>query len=269
MRKAAATAAAALAAAVLWSGTAYAGWVQDGRGWWYQNADGSYPSGGLTGVGGVNYCFDAQGYMQTGWQYIDYQWYYFDGNGAQAMGWRQLDGKWYYLNPSRGGAMQTGWTDLNGQRYYMDENGVMQTGIFYPREGEYGFGYAFQADASGALIRGQTLRQGRSRVKYADDGKITFRNAQTEEDNKRYGTDVWQPLLNQDQLDEMSDDPEIQVQVYQNELWDLYEDNVKKANRNEREEALEEWKEEVRSELEGYMEDSEIEAFIRKVIEEA
>lgn len=269
VKKAVKTAAAALTASVLWAGTAYADWVQDGTGWWYQNTDGSYPSGGLAGINGANYYFDGRGYMQTGWQYINYRWYYFDGNGAQAMGWRQLDGKWYYLDPAAGGVMRTGWMDLNGQRYYMDENGVMQTGIFYPREGEYGAGYAFQADPSGALMRSQTVRQGRSRVKYGDDGKITFRNPQTEEDNKRYGTDVWQPLLNQDQLDEKSDDPKVQVQVYQNELWELYEDEVKKANKAEREEALEAWKDEVYSELEGYMTESEIEAFIHKVIEES
>ena len=48
-------------------------------------------------------------------------------------------------------------------------------------------------------------------------------------------------------------------------LYDSYKKNVKKARKAERAEALHEWKEEARSELEGYMTSAEIEAFINKV----
>lgn len=265
MKKLAAMLIGAAALAALWSGTALASWQQDTNGWWYQYADGSFPAAGLAGIEGKTYYFDANGYMQTGWQYISYKWYYFDGDGSQAFGWRQLDGKWYYLDSYAGGQMKTGWMDINGQRYHFDQNGVMSVGIFFPEDGENGAGYAYQTDGSGALIRNTTLRQGSSKVKYDAYGRITFRNSKTEEDHERYGTDIWQPLLSQDQLDETADKEETLVREIQNDMWDYYEDEVKKAPKAERAEALEQWKDDVRDELRDLMSSSDIEAFIRKV----
>lgn len=64
-------------------------WMQDSVGWWYRNADGSFP---------VNTWFQA---------------------GA--------DGSWYFANEQ--GYMMTGWlTDANGVRYYCNESGAMVTG---------------------------------------------------------------------------------------------------------------------------------------------
>lgn len=39
------------------------GWKQDGTGWWYQNADGSYPVNQWREVNGKQYYFGADGYM--------------------------------------------------------------------------------------------------------------------------------------------------------------------------------------------------------------
>lgn len=256
------------AVTVLAAGPVYAEWRHDGTGWWYAYADGTYPQGGLAGIDGAAYYFDANGYMQTGWVYINYKWYYFDGHGPKAYGWRQLDGKWYYLNPSRDGEMHTGWLDLDGSRYYMDPNGVMQTGVFYLPDGASGSQYAYQADQNGALIRNQTISQGTRQVRYDEQGRITFRNSKTEEDHERYGTDIWQPLLSQNRQDDIANTEESELRVSQDYLWNAYEDQVKKAKKADRPEALEEWKEEVRDELEDYMTSVQIEDFIAQVIRE-
>lgn len=39
------------------------GWVQDATGWWYRNADGSYPVNTWKEIGGKQYYFDDNGYM--------------------------------------------------------------------------------------------------------------------------------------------------------------------------------------------------------------
>lgn len=39
------------------------GWVQDATGWWYRNADGSYPVNTWKEINGKQYYFDGNGYM--------------------------------------------------------------------------------------------------------------------------------------------------------------------------------------------------------------
>lgn len=67
-------------------------WVKDGKGWWYQEDNGSWPA--------------------NQWKQVNGQWYWFDSNGYMATGWRQIGGTWYYLSGS--GAMVTGWLNLGG-----------------------------------------------------------------------------------------------------------------------------------------------------------
>lgn len=56
-------------------------WKKNSTGWWYVNADGSYPT--------------------NKWQKINNVWYYFDSNGyMKANAWhKHSDGYWYYLLP--------------------------------------------------------------------------------------------------------------------------------------------------------------------------
>ena len=103
-------------------------WKQDSRGWWYSNADGSYPKDQAVTIGGTVYRFDASGYMRTGWVKDGGSWYYHTGSGAQASGWTLVGGSWYYLDPSSG-AMTTGWLKDGGSWYYLDpSSGAMTTG---------------------------------------------------------------------------------------------------------------------------------------------
>ena len=75
-----------------------AGWQRDGRGWWYQYADGHYAAGQ--------------------WEQMQGSWYYFDTDGYMATGWRQIDGKWYYLSSS--GEMLRNTTTPDGYRVGID-----------------------------------------------------------------------------------------------------------------------------------------------------
>ena len=42
-------------------------WKQDGKGWWFENTDGTYVSNAWKQINGKWYAFDNQGYMRTGW----------------------------------------------------------------------------------------------------------------------------------------------------------------------------------------------------------
>ena len=96
-------------------------WKQNTTGWWYQNADGSYPRNQWQYINGSWYHFDGNGYMQTGWQKIGRDWYYLNAGGDMRTGWLQSGNVWYYLKSS--GAMATNeWVD--GGVYYVDANGI-------------------------------------------------------------------------------------------------------------------------------------------------
>lgn len=58
-------------------------WIKDGQ-WWYRYGDGSYPKEKFDVIGDNVYYFDKNGYMVTGWNYIDKKWYYFNDSGVMA-----------------------------------------------------------------------------------------------------------------------------------------------------------------------------------------
>lgn len=58
------------------------GWHEDESGRWYQNADGTYYSGGFQEIDGSTYSFDDNGYIQTGWVERGVKDYYFNDNGT-------------------------------------------------------------------------------------------------------------------------------------------------------------------------------------------
>ena len=101
-------------------------WMLDSVGWWYRNADGSYPAGKAMMIDGRTYRFDASGYMRTGWVNDAGTWYFHDGSGAQLSGWQAVGGSWYYLGTD--GAMRTGWVKVDGTWYFMNPSGSMYTG---------------------------------------------------------------------------------------------------------------------------------------------
>lgn len=84
-------------------GNAGSGWQQNQNGWWYKNADGSYPV--------------------SAWLFTDNNWFHFDNSGYMQTGWINDGGRLFYLNPYSDGTkgkMMTGWQCINGKYYYFN-----------------------------------------------------------------------------------------------------------------------------------------------------
>ena len=102
-------------------------WISDALGWWWRNADGTYPASETLRINGEVYRFDARGYMVTGWASENGHWFYYGVSGAQASGWVSVGGTWYYLDTATG-AMVTGWLELDGVWFRLDGSGAMVSG---------------------------------------------------------------------------------------------------------------------------------------------
>ena len=117
-------------------------WMQDGTGWWYKKADGSYP--------------------KNNWGNEDYNgktyWYYFLDSGYMATGWIELNGSKYYLFPNSDGwkgRMVTGWQWIDGYCYYLEEGGANQ-GRLYRNEQKDGY----QLDSEGRwTVNGKPVKR--------------------------------------------------------------------------------------------------------------
>ncbi len=85
------------------------GWLQDGTGWWYKKADGTYP---------------ADQWFQDP---ADSRWYFFDARGYMKTGWIDWNGSRYYCDAqgSPSGAMVTGEYTVDGVVCRFDESGVL------------------------------------------------------------------------------------------------------------------------------------------------
>jgi len=80
------------------------GWIQDNKGWWYKNQDGSYP--------------------KDCWFKLD-TWYSFDSNGyARQSTWIQDKDKWYWLKSDCRMA-QSETLHINGKEYSFNDKGEM------------------------------------------------------------------------------------------------------------------------------------------------
>lgn len=101
-------------------------WHKNSVGWWYTVSNGSYYKDKIVEIGGQTYYFNEQGYMITGWRYINNNWYWFDASGAMITGWRYINGDWYWFRNN--GAMITGWRYINNNWYWFKDNGAMITG---------------------------------------------------------------------------------------------------------------------------------------------
>ena len=107
-------------------------WILDENGWWFRYSNGGWPTGWayLEWNGVTNwYYFNADGYMVSGWQFINGNWYYLypvaDGNqGYMFTGWHQINGLWYYFSQEEAtlGAMTADTTTPDG--YQVNADGV-------------------------------------------------------------------------------------------------------------------------------------------------
>ena len=94
-------------------------WIQDSTGWWYQNADGTYPASSWFKYNDTWYYFNSAGYMCTGWVLYQNQWYYLNADGSMAAGkWIFYKEKWYYVGSD--GAMFADTITPDGYRVGAD-----------------------------------------------------------------------------------------------------------------------------------------------------
>lgn len=244
----------------------YAGtWNQDEIGYWYLNDSNSYARDQIMNIDGVNYGFNQQAYMVTGWANFDGNWYYFDpATGAQTSGWQCIDNVWYYLNPAKGNAMNIGFVKVGNELYYMEASGVMKTGTFSAD------GYTYFAESNGAIRRNKIETEGNITIRYDDEGRQWYKN----DENRVYkqsGGDLWLPVLdaagllqqreavqeyNQDYIEEVKDD-----------LFEEYKTNVLTANGTKNlTKALKKWTEKVNRKLaELYVSEESINSYIYDV----
>ena len=106
-------------------------WKRNDTGWWYVNADGSYPTNKWQKINNVWYYFDSNGYMKANsWhKHSDGYWYYLLPSGAMATGWVLISNKWYYFKED--GKMATGWVKYKDHWYYLDaKDGDMKSNQF-------------------------------------------------------------------------------------------------------------------------------------------
>ncbi len=118
-------------------GGSASGWMQDANGWRYKKSNGSYAGGEwqLVEAGGRTdwYHFNAQGYVEGGWltDTDGHRYYLYDTNdsrfGYMLTGWQQIDGQWYYFNiqstdAAPQGALLTNTTTPDG--YTVDATGA-------------------------------------------------------------------------------------------------------------------------------------------------
>ena len=118
-------------------GGSASGWTQDANGWRYKKSNGSYAGGEwqLAEAGGRTdwYHFNAQGYVEGGWltDTDGHRYYLYDTNdsrfGYMLTGWQQIDGQWYYFNmqstsAAPQGALLTNTTTPDG--YTVDATGA-------------------------------------------------------------------------------------------------------------------------------------------------
>lgn len=118
------------------------GWKKNSTGWWYVNADGSYPTNKWQKINNVWYYFDSNGYMKANsWhKHSDGYWYYLLPNGAMATGWVLISNKWYYFKED--GKMATGWVKYKEHWYYLDsKDGNMVSNTFIQSADKKGWYY--------------------------------------------------------------------------------------------------------------------------------
>lgn len=260
--------AAAMTAAFAFS--AFAGeWLQDERGYQYKNDSGSFARDQILNIDGVNYGFDQDAYMVTGWKMMQSKWYYFEpGAGNMALGWKQLGEDWYYLDSSDNGAMKTSWLRIDGKLYYFQESGAMQRANtrFYVDS------FAYETDATGAVKRNMSEDKGDGRIFiYEDDGRMKYKNNTLETGNRAAGTDVYVYLL-EGQLNEQTKADTKQaisdeIEYRKEQLYEEYKQKVVTETRSKRRaEKQEKWEARVNHEL-GELDasQSDINEYIYKV----
>ena len=135
----------------------YGAWIQINGRYCFQMDDGTYAQNGIYTINGIDYAFDQNGWMVTGW-YLQT--------------WDDGTTDWYYFNSD--GSMYYGWLQSGESRYYFDE----EDGYMYADTFEYIGDGAYQFRADGTMVIGwylETWDDGTTDWYYHDaDGKMHY-----------------------------------------------------------------------------------------------
>lgn len=139
-----------------------AGWRQNEYGWWWEEADGSFPKKCWKKINNEWFRFDERGYcLINRWFYDGKYWFYLDKRGATVTGWNFINHRWYFFD--KDGYMITGWVKYRETWYYLSEqNGEMLSKQFV----KHGDGW-YYLKANGELHEQPAF-------KVEPDGLITF-----------------------------------------------------------------------------------------------
>ncbi|MGF6367055.1 glucan-binding YG repeat protein [Aequitasia blattaphilus] len=174
------------------------GWIfEKANGWWYRNADGSYPKNKWEKIEGHWYLFDKKGYMRTGWVFWNKHWYYLNEkastqalpNGALVKDWfwDSKRKRYYYLEigtDAKGypeGSMHTGWfKDLRYKAYYFlctdavvkQFNGKYKVGEMLVNEWLELGGKKYYFDDSGKMVTGEVTIAMPKKFRFDKDGAL-------------------------------------------------------------------------------------------------
>lgn len=103
-------------------------WHKNKTGDWYGASDEDYASGGIYTIGGKQYSFNEDGYMNSGWNDDSGDWRYFEPENGQMVksSWRKdKEGKEYYLKSDGSMATDMAIKSKSGNEYYyVDNKGV-------------------------------------------------------------------------------------------------------------------------------------------------
>lgn len=96
-------------------------WIADGTSWRFELADGTRLSNCFVTVDGVDYAFDSNGRMVTGWLTLGENWHFFGNSGEMIRNdWRKDGEYWFYLGED-GAMLRNTWVN---DRYYVGADGV-------------------------------------------------------------------------------------------------------------------------------------------------
>ncbi len=111
------------------NGLAITGWKEIDGFWYYFVPGSGYRVTNTTwNIDGIEYSFDKNGHIVTGWINDAQGTRYCSESGEMATGWKEIDGFWYYFVPGSNYRATNTWWNVDGIYYHFDENGHMQTG---------------------------------------------------------------------------------------------------------------------------------------------
>ena len=139
-------------------------WVKDGKGWWWLNADRTWPANQWKKINNKYYFFNASGYMHTGWVFTDGNWYFCGENGERLTNttvsdcklnsqgiwvgnpntWFKWGTDWYYFGKDGKPALNQ-WIESNGNWYFCGSEGRMLKNTVTPD--------GYKVDSNGAWIK--------------------------------------------------------------------------------------------------------------------